>query len=61
MPILKPVPGVKVRDPITLQFLPEEGKEVPLSTYWTRRLAEGSVVVVSTDNPIPDSTKDDEQ
>lgn len=43
---LKPADGLLVRDPITLQALPPEGAEVPDSTYWHRRLAEGDVSLV---------------
>lgn len=40
---LIPKPGLVVRDPDTLQALPAEGAEVPLSSYWNRRLAAGDV------------------
>lgn len=33
-----------VRDPISKKPLPAEGREVPESTYWLRRLACGDVV-----------------
>jgi len=49
---VKPKDGLKVRDPITKRHLPEEGKEVPESTYWVRRLKDGSVIL---SNQIPDS------
>lgn len=41
---VKPTPGLKVRDPETRAFLPNEGREVPASIYWTRRLRDGDVV-----------------
>jgi hypothetical protein len=41
---VKPAEGRKVRHPITKQHLDAEGAEVPESTYWLRRLAEGDVV-----------------
>lgn len=44
---VKPKSGLKVRDPETKGFLPEEGAEVPDSLYWTRRLRDKSVVVAT--------------
>lgn len=46
-------PLVPVRDPITKQHLPAEGKEVPEVTYWLRRLREGSVVLALAPAPAP--------
>lgn len=40
---VKPAPGLVVRDPVTRQALPPEGGEVPDTTYWRRRLADGDV------------------
>jgi Protein of unknown function (DUF2635) len=40
---LKPSPGLIVRDPVTMQPLPEEGKEVESSRYWIKRLNDGDV------------------
>lgn len=40
-------PGTVVRDPITMQRLPDEGAEVPDTEYWRRRLAQGDVVEVA--------------
>lgn len=42
---LKPAEGLKVRQPDG-QVLPEEGKEVELTTYWRRRLRDGDVVEI---------------
>lgn len=45
--ILKPkVPGEFVRDPVTKEKLPAEGKAVKMTTFWRRRLEDGSVVEV---------------
>ena len=44
--VLKPAEGRLVRDPVTKQPLPPEGKEVEMSSYWTRRVASGEVVEV---------------
>lgn len=37
-------PGTVVRDPATLERLPDEGAEVPDTAYWRRRLQQGDVV-----------------
>lgn len=50
---LKPTrPGMIIRDPQTTRPLPDEGAEVPDSSYWRRRLADGDVSPV-TDEPAP--------
>lgn len=41
---VKPAPGIRVRDPLSRLHLPEEGKEVPEDSFWTRRLRSGDVV-----------------
>ncbi|MFM0435903.1 DUF2635 domain-containing protein [Paraburkholderia strydomiana] len=44
--IVKPAPGLKVRHPVTKQFLPPEGIEVPDGDiFWTRAVNDGDVVV----------------
>ena len=48
--MLKPVAGVKIRDPKTKDFLPEDGKRIEMSTYWNRRIQDGTVMVIS-ENP----------
>jgi len=40
---LKPKAGLKVRNPKG-GYLPEEGANVPMSPFWTRRLKDGDVV-----------------
>ncbi len=45
---VKPAAGMLVRDPQTLQHLPEGGKEVPETAYWVRRLEAGDVVRTET-------------
>jgi hypothetical protein len=51
---VKPAKGLRVRDPISKLHLPEDGKEVPESTFWIRRLKSGDVVqVYPIPNPIP--------
>jgi len=38
--------GLIVRDPISWNVLPENGDNVPMTTYWKRRVLDGSVVIV---------------
>ena len=46
--IVKPAPGLKVRHPVTKQFLPDEGIEVPDGDiFWTRAAADGDVVIAA--------------
>ncbi|WP_322069963.1 DUF2635 domain-containing protein [Paraburkholderia bannensis] len=44
--IVKPAPGLKVRHPVTKQYLPAEGIEVPEGDiFWTRAENVGDVVI----------------
>lgn len=43
--------GLIVRDPVTLKPLNPAGELKPLSTYWLRRLRDGSAVVVEKPEP----------
>lgn len=46
--IIRPREGLKVRDPVSRRHIPESGIEVPdTDTYWTRRLMDGDVVLVT--------------
>jgi len=40
---LKPASGKTVRDPVTGTPLPKDGASVTISTYWRRRIKDGSV------------------
>lgn len=53
MPHLVPAQGLILRDPITGEILPPEGKHLPDSKYWRRRLAEGSVTIAEPPAPQP--------
>lgn len=51
---VKPAPGLKVRDPATMQLVPEDGIEVPeTDLYWHRRLRDGDVIAV----PNPETAR----
>ena len=36
---------LKVRDPVTLRLLPDEGSHVPYNSHWLRVLSDGDVVL----------------
>lgn len=42
-----PAAGLSVRDPDRMDRLPPEGRAVPETDYWRRRIAERSVVVTA--------------
>ena len=48
---VKPAPPRMVRDPLTRQLLPEEGREVPDNQFWRRRLRDGDVVPMTAAAP----------
>ncbi|MDB5853290.1 MAG: hypothetical protein JWR22_1331 [Herminiimonas sp.] len=41
---VKPAPGLVIRDPDLKDLLPAEGREVPDSDYWHRRVLDKDVV-----------------
>lgn len=42
---VQPAPGLVIRDPDLLDFLPAEGRDVPETDYWSRRVRDGDVVL----------------
>lgn len=44
---IKPVDGVTVRDPQTLQPLAVSGEEKPRTSYWLKRLKDGDVIEIT--------------
>lgn len=43
--LIKPAPGLIIRDPLKHDLIPETGREVNASDpYWIRRLKDGDVV-----------------
>jgi len=51
--------GRSVPDPVRGDLLPEKGRNVEESTYWHRRIADGDVELVSTEEakPVADTKK----
>ncbi|WBV42731.1 DUF2635 domain-containing protein [Pseudoroseomonas cervicalis] len=41
---VKPAPGRAVPDPDLRDFLPEEGRDVPRTDYWLRRIRDEDVI-----------------
>ena len=54
---IRPAVGVKVRDPISLKHIPQEGCEVESSPYWIRRLNSGDVVAIPLE-PIKEQSQE---
>lgn len=54
---IKPIEGVLVRYPVTMSPLSKDGAEISLDgadgTYWRRRIADGSVIII--DKVIPET------
>lgn len=48
---VKPAEGLVIRDPDLKDLLPAEGREVPDSDYWFRRLRDDDVVKASAPKP----------
>lgn len=44
---VQPAPGLSIRDPDLLDFLPPEGREVPDSDYWNRRVIDRDVALAT--------------
>ena len=42
---IRPAIDLKIRDPLSGSHIPEAGLEVEESSYWTRRILDGDVVV----------------
>lgn len=54
---IKPLEGLKLRDPETMRLVPESGINIEkLTDYWNRRVVDGDVVIV----PIVAAPTDEE-
>lgn len=49
--LVKPAKGLAVRDPMLLDLLPPEGRDVPDTDYWHRRLRDGDVIEITEETP----------
>jgi hypothetical protein len=56
--LVKPARGIDVRDPDLRDLLPKEGRDVPRSDYWLRRIADGDVREVHEEPPAPEMKAD---
>ncbi|MET3135504.1 hypothetical protein AAKU55_005814 [Oxalobacteraceae bacterium GrIS 1.11] len=48
---VKPAPGLLIPDPDLRDYLSDEGREVPDTSYWHRRLSDGDVVAAKPETP----------
>lgn len=55
---VRPIGGLKVRDPKTREYLPTEGKSVERNSYWIRRQMEGEVEFVAPVETVLEIKKD---
>ncbi|WP_081087486.1 DUF2635 domain-containing protein [Burkholderia stagnalis] len=50
--IVKPAPGIKLRDPVTKEFISDEGHAVDdFDLYWIRRINDGDAIRVDGTAP----------
>ncbi len=47
MIFVKPKEGLKIKRPDTQRLLAPQGEDVPKSSFWLRRLADGDVTIVA--------------
>jgi hypothetical protein len=50
---VKAAPGMKIRDADLKDLLPDEGRDVPDTDYWQRRLRDGDVVLAEPPAAAP--------
>ena len=48
---VKPAEGVRCKDPLTFEVMPAEGRNVPRTGYWLKRLKKGEVVMAEKGVP----------
>jgi hypothetical protein len=54
--IVKPAPGIKLRDPVTKEFISDEGHKVDdFDLYWIRRINDGDAILVDGAAPAKKS------
>jgi hypothetical protein len=59
---LKPNPeGRQVPEAVGYRMVPQEGKEYPLTSYYIRRLVEGSLVEAESPKPKPKAVAREEK
>jgi hypothetical protein len=56
---VKPAPGFTIRDPDLFDFLPADGRDVPETDYWNRRLRDGDVVAAAAPAPTAEGLDDE--
>lgn len=54
---IKPAKGIKLYNPESRDFINADGQRVKKSSYWTRRIAEGSAIEINQAKPAPAGPK----
>lgn len=54
---LRPIDGATIQDPITKEIMSATGADVNINTFWLRRIADGSVVVVPQDDTFTNAAE----
>ena len=49
--LIRPMNDLKIPDPVLHDFVPQEGREVTPSPYWSRRLRDGEVEIITKTAP----------
>jgi hypothetical protein len=55
---VKAAPGLVIRDPVFLDLLPAEGRDVPDTPYWQKRLLDEDVVRATPPQAEPAPVED---
>ncbi|WP_431276275.1 DUF2635 domain-containing protein [Variovorax ureilyticus] len=58
---VKAAPGLVIRDPVFLDLLPPEGRDVPDTPYWQKRKGDGDVVLATPPDASAAPTEQDTQ
>jgi hypothetical protein len=58
---VRTAPGIKIRDPDLLDFIPDEGREVPNSDFWHRRLRDGDVILGAPTPAVKSTERSDQK
>ena len=52
---IRTAPGIVIRDPDLMDFIPTEGREVPDTDFWHRRVRDGDVIQCAPTAPTIES------
>jgi hypothetical protein len=57
---IRPAKGLRIADPVTGEYLPEQGKIMPRSGFWLRRQMDGDVIEDKSPPSAGDATSSPE-